>query len=54
MLFLLFSLLFLAVPVPAPVPRCSPYIIINKLVEWNSLTSDRKGHYTHKTTMSTN
>jgi hypothetical protein len=32
MLFLLFSLLCLAVPVPAPVPRCSPYIIINKLM----------------------
>jgi hypothetical protein len=30
--FLLFSLLFLTVPVPAPVPRCSPYIIINKLM----------------------
>jgi hypothetical protein len=32
MLFLLFSLLFLVVPVPAPVPHCSPRIIINKLM----------------------
>ncbi len=32
MLFLLFSLLFLAVPAPVPVPRSSPYIIINKLM----------------------
>jgi hypothetical protein len=32
MLFLLFCLLFLAVPVPGPVPRCSPYIIIYKLM----------------------
>ena len=27
----------LVLPVPAPVPRCSPWIIINKLVEWTSL-----------------
>jgi hypothetical protein len=32
MLFLLFCLLFLVVPVPAPVPRWSPHIIINKLM----------------------
>jgi hypothetical protein len=30
-------LAWLVVPVPAPVPRCSPLIIINKLVEFNSL-----------------
>jgi hypothetical protein len=43
-MFLVCTLLvFLTIvpPVPAPVPRCSPMIIINKLVEWNSLTSDR-------------
>jgi hypothetical protein len=32
MLFLLFCRHFLAVPVPAPVPRCSPYPVTNKLM----------------------
>ena len=32
-------------PVPAPVPRCSPWIIINKLVEWNSLWSDNNPYF---------
>ena len=36
-------------PVPAPVPRCSPMIIINKVVEWNSLTSDRQNICAHLT-----
>ena len=62
-LFLLFTVadrmsclvLFLGVfavllpPVPAPVPRCSPMIIINKVVEWNSLTSDRQNICAHLT-----
>jgi len=26
--------------VPAPVPRCSPFIVINKVVEWQSWSSD--------------
>ena len=30
--------------VPAPVPRCSPFIIINKLAEWSNLKSDAN-HY---------
>lgn len=32
-------------PTPAPVPRCSPYIIINKLVESNSWTSDSNAYF---------
>jgi len=32
-------------PVPAPVPRCSPFIIINKLVEWTSLWSDSNAYF---------
>ena len=32
-------------PVPAPVPRCSPFIIINKLVEWTSLWSDSNSYF---------
>lgn len=35
----------LVVPVPAPVPRCSPWIIINKLVEWTSLWSDSNSYF---------
>jgi len=31
--------------VPAPVPRCSPFIIINKLVEWTSLWSDSNSYF---------
>jgi len=42
----LFLLLILLVPpVPAPVPRCSPFIIINKLVEWTSLWSDSNSYF---------
>jgi hypothetical protein len=44
MQILLFLLLGLVSPAAAPVPRCSPWIIINKVVEWNSLTSDRQTH----------
>lgn len=35
----------LVLPVPAPVPRCSPWIIINKLVEWTSLWSDSNSYF---------
>lgn len=42
--FLIF-LCCLIVPVPAPVPRCSPWIIINKLVEWTSLWSDSNAYF---------
>ena len=31
--------------VPAPVPRCSPFISINKLVEWTSLWSDSNSSF---------
>lgn len=31
--------------VPAPVPRCSPMIIINKLAEYNSLMSDSNPYF---------
>jgi len=31
--------------VPAPVPRCSPLIIINKMVEWTSLWSDSNSYF---------
>lgn len=42
---LLSLLLYLVPPVPAPVPRCSPFIIINKLVEWTSLWSDSNAQF---------
>eukprot|EP00092_Neocalanus_flemingeri_P010393 GFUD01011203.1.p1 GENE.GFUD01011203.1~~GFUD01011203.1.p1 ORF type:complete len:180 (-),score=34.60 GFUD01011203.1:48-587(-) len=32
-------------PVVAPVPRCSPWLIINKLPESNSLTSDMNPYF---------
>lgn len=32
-------------PTPAPVPRCSPWLIINKLVESNSWTSDSNPYF---------
>ena len=39
-------LLLVSVPrVPAPVPRCSPFIIINKVVEWNSIFSDSNPYF---------
>lgn len=42
---LLVLLLHFVPPVPAPVPRCSPFIIINKLVEWTSLWSDSNAQF---------
>ena len=33
------------VGVPAPVPRCSPFIIINKLAEFNSIMSDANPYF---------
>lgn len=39
------ALLCMVAPVPAPVPPCSPWIIINKLVEWNSFTSDSNAQF---------
>ena len=41
----LLLLVLLVKQVPAPVPRCSPWIIINKLVEWNSLWSDSNAYF---------
>lgn len=38
-------LLLWAPLVPAPVPRCSPLIIINKLAEYNSLMSDSNPYF---------
>lgn len=32
-------------PTPAPVPRCSPFIIINKLAEFNNLMSDSNPYF---------
>lgn len=41
----LFLLLVSAPRVPAPVPRCSPFLIINKVVEFNSLMSDNNPYF---------
>ena len=38
-------LLISLTPIPAPVPRCSPFIIINKMVEWTSLWSDSNSYF---------
>jgi len=44
--FIVLVLLLISFPlVPAPVPRCSPFIIINKLVEWTSLWSDSNSYF---------
>ena len=32
-------------PVPAPVPRCSPFIFINKLAEWTNIWSDSNPYF---------
>lgn len=37
--------LLLPHPTPAPVPRCSPFIIINKLAEFNNLMSDSNPYF---------
>ena len=37
--------LHLPSPAPAPVPRCSPFIIINKLAEFNNLMSDSNPYF---------
>eukprot|EP00088_Acartia_fossae_P045731 TRINITY_DN49282_c0_g1_i1.p1 TRINITY_DN49282_c0_g1~~TRINITY_DN49282_c0_g1_i1.p1 ORF type:complete len:201 (+),score=40.49 TRINITY_DN49282_c0_g1_i1:46-648(+) len=41
---ILFLLTFLS-SAYAPVPRCSPFFIINKLMEWNSWTSDMNPYF---------
>jgi hypothetical protein len=38
-------LCILVQPTPAPVPRCSPYIIINKIVESNNAFSDSNPYF---------
>jgi len=40
-----FVFLHLPSPAPAPVPRCSPFIIINKLAEFNNLMSDSNPYF---------
>ena len=42
---LLQVLMLLPQPTPAPVPRCSPFIIINKLAEFNNLMSDSNPYF---------
>jgi len=43
---LVWAFLLISLPcIPAPVPRCSPFIIINKLVEWTSLWSDSNSYF---------
>jgi len=32
-------------PAPAPVPRCSPFIFINKLAEWTNIWSDSNPYF---------
>eukprot|EP00088_Acartia_fossae_P005459 TRINITY_DN12433_c0_g1_i1.p1 TRINITY_DN12433_c0_g1~~TRINITY_DN12433_c0_g1_i1.p1 ORF type:complete len:191 (-),score=22.64 TRINITY_DN12433_c0_g1_i1:142-714(-) len=39
------GLIFLIHGVPAPVPRCSPFIIINKVVEWQNWSSDMNPYF---------
>ncbi|XP_040566679.1 uncharacterized protein [Lepeophtheirus salmonis] len=48
----IFSIIYLCVivsvlipSVPAPVPRCSPFIIINKLAEFSNLVSDSNPYF---------
>jgi len=41
----LFVFLSLPYPTPAPVPRCSPFIIINKLAEFNNFWSDSNPYF---------
>ena len=36
---------FFPLPTPAPVPRCSPLFIINKLAEFNNLMSDSNPYF---------
>ena len=36
---------FFPLPTPAPVPRCSPFFIINKLAEFNNLMSDSNPYF---------
>lgn len=38
-------MIFLCQGVFAPVPRCSPYLLINKLMEWNSWSSDMNPYF---------
>jgi len=44
-LFALSVILLSLQQVPAPVPRCSPYIIINKVVESSNLLSDSNPYF---------
>lgn len=44
-LLTVFVFLYLPSPTPAPVPRCSPFIIINKLAEFNNLMSDSNPYF---------
>ena len=39
------TLSVLVVPAPAPVPRCSPFIFINKLAEWTNVWSDSNPYF---------
>ena len=44
--FCMFQVLFIyPTGVPAPVPRCSPYIIINKLAESSNIISDTNPYF---------
>ena len=38
-------IVFFPLPTPAPVPRCSPFFIINKLAEFNNLMSDSNPYF---------
>jgi len=41
----IFVIFFFPQPTPAPVPRCSPFFIINKLAEFNNLMSDSNPYF---------
>lgn len=41
----IFVIFFFPLPTPAPVPRCSPLFIINKLAEFNNLMSDSNPYF---------
>lgn len=42
---LIILFLCLPSPTPAPVPRCSPFVFINKLAEWSNIWSDSNPYF---------
>ena len=44
-MFMQAIIVLMAPTVPAPVPRCSPFIFINKLAEWSNVWSDSNPYF---------